>query len=146
MVSFLTCFIMMNSAALVHSICTILSNYGETLAFAELATGGLLQRQFRQHPLCHYVLREPAQDFDFYASGTSQQLAIAAAKSASSNWGMCTIPLVNHGIQVTVAGNGIINMHYKLIHPQHLPAQWPPWTACYEIIERFAACLTMKPG
>ena len=135
---------MMNSAVLVHSICTILTNYGETLAFAELATTGLLQRQFRHHPLCHQVLREPAQHFDFYACSSSSQLAIATAASAASNWAICTVPLVHQGMEVTVAAHGIINAQYKLIHPQHLPVQWPPWTACYEIIERFAISLTAK--
>ncbi|PZR25092.1 MAG: hypothetical protein DI535_19730 [Citrobacter freundii] len=135
---------MISSSVLVHSVCTILSNYGETLAFAELATAGLLQRQFRHHPLCHKVLREPSHDFDLYAPTSSKQLAIDAARSASSHWAMCTVPLVNQGMEITVAGHGVISAQYKIIHPPHLPVQWPPWTACYEIIERFATFLTTK--
>lgn len=132
---------MMSSAVLVHSICTILSNYGETLSFAELATGGLLQRQFQQHPLCHKIIREPAQDFNFYAYTSSAELALAAAASATTAWSVCTIPLINHGIEVTVARHDNITTQYSLIQPTHLPVQWPPWTACYEIIERFAVAL-----
>lgn len=133
---------MSSSAVLVHSICTILSNYGETLAFGEMATGGLLERQFQIHPLCHHVLKSPHTSFDMSSAANITVLAHDIAEAAGSHWAICTMPLPHHSIEVAIVGHSELWLYYHIVHPPHLPVHWPAWTACYEIIERFSILLS----
>ncbi|MCG2613540.1 hypothetical protein LZZ85_04580 [Terrimonas sp. NA20] len=135
---------MSSTAVLVHSICTILSNYGESVAFGEIATAGLLERQFQLHSLCDRVLRYPDPAFAAYPVADLEDLAQHIAESAKSDWAICTIPLAHHGIEVLAYGHERLWLHYHLLHPPQLPVHWPPWTSCYEIIESFSIFLSTE--